>query len=52
MWISKPQRVRRIKPTDFPRVIELGGGETAQVKKDAGEFLIEHYTEFTIHESR
>jgi len=47
MWINKPERIRRIKPLEYPEVIELGEGETAQVTKEAGEFLIENYDDFS-----
>jgi len=51
MWIDKPERITRHKPSDFDRVIELGSGTTAQVKRDAGEFLIANYDEYTTHDS-
>lgn len=51
MWIQKPAHVKRHKPPDFPRIIELGDGETAQVKQDAGEYLIANYDEYTTNDS-
>jgi len=47
MWINKPEYVRRIKPSDYPESIALGDGDTAQVTEAAGEYLIEHFDDFS-----
>jgi len=47
MWINKPQSAIRIKPTDFDHSIELGSGDTAQVTKAEGEYLVEHFSGFS-----
>jgi hypothetical protein len=47
MWINKPEHIRQIKPTGFGERIELGSGDTAQVTKEAGEYLINNFDGFT-----
>jgi len=47
MWIDKPHYAIRIKPTGFDHVIELGTGDTAQVTKTEGEYLINNFDDFT-----